>query len=233
MRGYSAPDSGRLTRLISSSIGSKLLMALTGLGLLGFLVGHLTGNLLVFAGPDALNEYAAWLHDHPKLLWVARIGLLGMFLAHVGLAFRLTNENKTARPTGYQYQATVQATMASRYMLLTGLVVFAYLVFHLLHFTFQAIDTGGMGVKDAAGNLDVYAMVISGFQNPLVSISYIVANALLGVHLFHGLSSAFQTLGWNHPTFKAAAKPIALGLPILIAGGYIAIPLAIWMGVIS
>ncbi len=208
-------------------------MALTGLGLLGFLLAHLTGNLLVFSGADAINEYAGWIQDHPKLIWAMRLGLIGIFVLHIALAMRLTNENKSARPTRYQIDATVKATFASRYMLMTGILVLAYVVYHLLHFTFHTIDTGSMGLKDAAGHPDVYSMMMASFTNPLVSLSYIVANLILGLHLWHGLGSAIQTMGWNNPAFRSVATPVLRALPILIAGGYIAIPVAIWTGVIS
>ncbi|MDH3590315.1 MAG: succinate dehydrogenase cytochrome b subunit [Planctomycetota bacterium] len=233
MRGYSALESGGLTRLLSSSIGTKFLMALTGVALFGFLLGHLGGNLLVFAGRDAMNAYAHWLHTTPFLVWGTRLVLLPMFLLHIYMAVRLTGENRSARPEPYRYQATVQAPLASRYMMLTGALVAAYVVYHLLHFTFNTVETSGMGRTDAEGRADVYAMVVGGFQSVPVALSYIVANVILGVHLWHGLRSMLQTLGWTHPVFQSVAKPLANALPALIAGGYVSIPLAVWTGVIS
>jgi len=222
--------SNRLLRLARSSIGGKWIMALTGAFLIGFLVMHMSGNLLVFAGPEAINGYAEWLRDNPAILWGGRIGLLVAFVLHIAFAFKLTAENKAARPERYRYKATVQASWASRYMILTGALVAAYVVYHLAHFTFHAIDTGGMDWK--AGEVDVYSMVVAGFRNPLVSLSYIVAQGILFLHLWHATGSMFQTLGWTHSSFKSIGRPIALALPVIITAGFVAVPLAVWFGVV-
>src|SRR4051794_20567806 len=124
---------------VRSSLGKKYVMAVTGLVLVLFVIGHMLGNLLLFAGPDALNSYAKALKDKPALLWAARLGLLAAFLIHVYLGLRLTRENVQARGTGYVYEDTVQASWASRHMLLTGLVVLAFLLYHLAHFTFGVV----------------------------------------------------------------------------------------------
>jgi succinate dehydrogenase / fumarate reductase cytochrome b subunit len=236
MRGYTgAPQVSyrRLQRVVGSSIGNKFLMAATGILLLLFVIGHLIGNLQIFAGREAVNAYAKWLHDHVGLLWTVRIGMLAILGLHVYTAFRLWLQNRAARPETYRHEDIVQATWASRHMLLTGIVVFAYLVFHLLHLTFREIDTGGMGVMDAKGRLDVYGMLVSGFQLPAVAVVYIASMVLLGIHLWHATSSAFQTVGWDQSAIRRVVAWVAPALAVLIAGGYIIIPLAVWFGIVS
>ncbi|MHC4492646.1 MAG: succinate dehydrogenase cytochrome b subunit, partial [Planctomycetota bacterium] len=183
MRGYTGAAQvssyRRLQRIAGSSIGNKFLMAATGFLLLLFLIGHLVGNLQIFSGREAVNAYAKWLHDHGGLLWTARIGLLAISSLHIYTAIRLWLQNRDARPETYRHEDTLQASWASRHMLLTGIVVFAYVVFHLLHLTFRSIDTGGMGVMDAAGRLDVYGMLVSGFTHPAVAAAYIAAQVVL------------------------------------------------------
>jgi len=237
MRGYSAAGDerrvGRLTRIVQSSIGSKFILAVTGLLLLGFLIMHLLGNLQILRGPAAINGYSQWLHDHTGLLVTARIVLLAVFVLHVWTAIRLALENRAARPTRYRIKAVIQATFSSRTMVYTGLLVLAYLVYHLLHYTFHTIDTGKMGLVDATGHIDIYSMVVAGFRHPAVSISYIVATLILGLHLWHAIGSMFQTLGWDHPVFKPIGRALAVGLPVLITIGYIIVPCAIWFGIVS
>jgi len=237
MRGYTGapqvPSYRRLQRIAGSSIGNKFLMAATGILLLLFLIGHLVGNLQIFQGREAVNAYAKWLHDHGGLLWTARIGLLAVFCLHIFTAIRLTVQNRKARPETYRYEDTLQASWASRHMLLTGIVVFAYVVFHLLHLTFRVIDTGGMGVADAAGRLDVYGMLISGFTHPAVAVAYVAAQVLLGIHVWHATASFFQTMGWDQPVLRRLVGWTAPTLAVLISAGYISIPLAVWFGIVS
>lgn len=236
MRGYTgAPQVSyrRLQRIAGSSIGNKFLMAATGILLLLFLIGHLVGNLQIFAGREAVNAYAKWLHDHGGLLWTARIGLLVIFVVHLYTAIRLTLQNRAARPEIYRHEDNVQSTWASRHMLLTGLVVFAYLVFHILHLTLRVVDTGGMGVLDTQGRLDVYGMLISGFSHPAVAGAYVVAMILLGIHLWHATASFFQTMGWDQPAVRSLVGWAAPTLAFLIAAGYVVIPVAVWFGIVS
>lgn len=237
MRGYSGapqvPSYRRLQRIAGSSIGNKFVMAATGVLLLLFLIGHLVGNLQVFAGQEAVNAYAKWLHDHGGLLWTARIGLLVIFGLHVYTSIKLTLQNRAARPETYRHEDTLQATWASRNMLLTGLFVLGYVVFHILHLTLRVVDTGGMGKMDAAGRADVYGMVVSGFSQPAVAILYVGAMVLLGIHLFHAVASFFQTMGWDQPAIRRLVGWVAPTVAVLIAAGYIVIPLAIWFGIVS
>lgn len=233
MRGYTAPPAGRLKRLLAGSIGSKIAMAVTGLAMFGFLVGHLSGNLLVFSGRDAVNDYAAWLREHPMLLWGARIVLLGALALHVATGLRLARANREARPVPYTREDTIKATLSSRTMVLSGLLVLLYVAYHLLHFTFQVIDTGGMGVTDAQGRADVYGMVVAGFRDPLVSIIYVLAQGVLLLHLWHAVGSMCQTLGLNHEAWNRPLRAAVLGVPALLVAGYVAIPVAVWTGVVQ
>ena len=219
----------RYRQLLRSSVGNKFVMALSGILMLGFLVGHLSGNLLVFSGEKAMNAYAAWLQDHGSLLWGARIVLLACLGLHVSMAVRLWLANRAARPERYRREATLEASWASRQMVLTGLLVAAYLVYHLLHYTFRVVDTGGMEL-DADGHVNVYRMVVTGFQDPLVTGSYIVAMLLLGLHLIHAVQSLFQTLGWNHPAWNPIGRFLSFAVPVVLVVGFLAIPLAALLG---
>jgi succinate dehydrogenase / fumarate reductase cytochrome b subunit len=221
----------RLGRIYRTSIGAKAVVAVTGVLLFLFLIGHLSGNMLLFRGPDAINAYAAFLHSKPAMVWGARIGLLAIFLLHVWTTAKLTMQNSAARPVGYQHDATVKATVASRYMIHTGILVGAFVLYHVLHFTVHAIDTGGMGQVDAEGRLDVYTMVITGFAKPVIALSYVVAMVILGFHLYHAVKSFFQTMGWRHPTSDRIVNVVAPALAILIAAGNCLIPLSILFGV--
>ncbi|MEZ4272175.1 MAG: succinate dehydrogenase cytochrome b subunit [Myxococcota bacterium] len=184
---------GWIVTFAKSSIGAKIIMALTGALLAGFVFAHMAGNLLLFAGPEALNSYAKRLKDLGPLLWIARGGLLLVFVVHIASAVRLGFLDRTARPQRYQHNATIQTTLAARTMILSGLLLLAFVVFHLLHFTLGVTHPEHFAQVDSLGNHDVYNMVVRGFQQPLVSASYIVAMVLLGMHLSHGVSSMFQS----------------------------------------
>ncbi len=220
----------RLVGLFSTSIGRKLMMAVTGVLLLGFLVAHMLGNMIVFQGQDALNAYADWLTGHP-MLWIARAHLLAFFALHTYLGVRLATENRIARPTRYQHRTRHQAsTPASRYMILTGLVVLAFVAYHLAHFTFGAVDPGYPALVDDQGRHDVYGMIVHGFRQPWIVGTYVVAMLLLGTHLIHGARSLFQTLGLNHESFNVIIRVMTLGLVMLIVLGNISIPLFVYFG---
>lgn len=215
----------RLLRLSRSSVGCKMLMAVTGVGLLLFVMGHLFGNLKIFQGQDAYNDYAEFLHSMPMPLWAARVGLLAVFMVHIGAAFRLHAQNRAARPVRYADEATVQASFASRHMLLSGIVVLLFVVYHLLHFTFGVIETGEMhGVE--AGRHDVYRAVVTSFQHLWVVISYLAAMVVLGLHLIHATSSIFQTVGLKHVAMNGSIHLLAIVLTLVLVLGNCAIPLA-------
>jgi succinate dehydrogenase / fumarate reductase, cytochrome b subunit len=220
--------------LLRSSIGSKAVVAVTGLGLMLFVIGHMLGNLQVFLGRDALNSYAQGLKDMPAVLWTVRLGLLLFFVTHVVLALKLYRDNRAARPEGYVYGRRYAATNpAARTMFWTGLAVLFFLIYHLLHFTFGTIQGATF-----AGNLrdplldrpDVYAMVVLGFQNPLVVLSYVLANLCLGVHLYHAGSSIFQTLGMNHPKYNPAYRRVGPIVALVVTAGNVLMPVLIFFG---
>ena len=212
-----------LCAFVKSSIGRKIIVALTGLALVLFLAGHLTGNLLIYAGPDAFNEYAHFLHTflHGMGVWIARIGLLVCLILHVWFTILLTKENKAARPK-YAHDATVQAPKSSRMMIWSGLTILAFIVYHLLHFTIR-IDSN----LAKMGETSPWHMVIEGFQNPLVVIFYVIAMTLLCSHLSHGVASIFQTLGLRSKKTAGPIKFISKAYAGIVYLGFISIPLAV------
>ena len=222
----------RLVRLFGASIGRKLVAAATGAMLLAFLFGHLFGNLRLFQGPEALNSYAAWLQGHP-LLWVFRAGLLTVFVTHVYTTVTLARDNRTARPVAYQRYHPHVTSFASRYMFLSGLVVLSFVVYHLLHFTFGAIDVSNTRLLDATGRLDVYSSVVRSFQNPWIAGSYVVAISLLGLHLWHGIASAFQTYGVHHESYETLIQVVGIALIAALVIGNCSIPILVLAGKVT
>ena len=225
-----------ITRIWCSSVGKKFIMALTGLALFGFVVGHLVGNLQVFLGPEALNRYGHFLQSNKELLWAARLGLLACVVLHVLAAVRLSAQNKAARPVGYEGTPTpVAASYASRTMLMSGLIIAAFIVYHLLHYTVQlkGINFSGQdfaAFHDEKGRHDVYRMMIVGFNSPIVSLFYIIAMALLCLHLSHGVEAMFQSLGVRVGCCPCLPKCLAKWGAVLIFLGYVSIPAAIMGG---
>jgi succinate dehydrogenase cytochrome b subunit len=217
----------------NSSIGMKLVMAITGIVLFGFVVAHLIDNLTVYGGPDVMNEFAMRLHQFESLLWVMRIGLIVAVLAHIASSVKLTEKNRAARPVAYAHDATVRASWTSRTMLASGMMVLAYVIYHLLHFTFRTTNPEISHLIDAQGRHDVYSMVVRSFQQPLISITYVAAMVLLGFHLNHGIASFFQTLGLNHPRYTPLINKAGPVLGALIVLGYISIPLSVMFGVLE
>ena len=178
-------------KFTNSSIGAKVVMAATGVLLYGFLIGHMLGNLTILMGPEGINSYAAGLRDLPfGALWIARIGLVVFFGLHIATAIKLTAQNRAARPVAYAYKNANEASYASRVMAMTGMLLLAYLIFHLATFTFHVgIDAPSL---DAQGRTDVYSMVVASFQNPLCSLLYIVSMLVVGFHMGHGLAVCFK-----------------------------------------
>lgn len=213
-----------------SSIGKKWLVAITGLIWVGYVIGHLIGNLQVFAGPEQINQYATFLHSIPVGLWIARIVLIAALVLHIVLTIKLTAENRAARPDRYQKRANVQATAAARTMMLSGPLVLAFIIFHLVHFTTRNIYPDYNTWLDPAGHPDVYRMLIAGFTSPLVSGFYVLAIILLCLHLSHGFSSLLQTLGINSKKTMDLFSKGGRALAVLIAIGYISIPAAVLFG---
>jgi len=227
------PGISRLvSRLFGSSLGLKYLMAVTGLAMVGFVVSHMAGNLLVYAGPDAINGYALGLRKLGALLWLARGGLLLAAVLHIWAAWQLTVRNRQARPVPYQMQATVQASFASRTMRWTGVIVLAFLVYHLAHYTLLVANPEYATFRTPEGHQDVYRMVVTGFSNPVISLFYIFANVLLGMHLSHGIASMFQSMGWLSDQYRPLVSTLARGLAWGLIAGFVAVPLGVLTGVV-
>jgi succinate dehydrogenase / fumarate reductase cytochrome b subunit len=224
---------GHFARLLSSSVGGKILMALTGSFLVLFVIAHLAGNLLIFKGRESFNAYAQGLRDLGPLLWIARIGLLVFVLTHIRLAFQLSARNRAARKQDYGARRWLATTFESRFMLFGGLALLAFIVYHLAHFTFGWVQPSLYGRLDALGRPDAYGMVVDGFKNPVVAFSYVAAMVFLALHLKHGVASAFQTFGASHPRYLPAIRAAGPALAILLAGAFSSIPLAIFFGLVK
>jgi succinate dehydrogenase / fumarate reductase cytochrome b subunit len=230
----SAPRPGRvLQRIFQSTLVLKYIMALTGLALVGFLVAHLAGNLLIFKGPEALNEYALGLRKLGAILWLLRIGLIVAVLLHIWSAFKLTMINRRARPVKYAFNATVKATYAARTMRYSGVIVLAYVLYHLAHFTWGIVDPAGYSLVTKDGLHDVYNMAVRGFSNPTVAILYVVAQLLTGWHMSHGFSSAFQSLGLLNRTYRPVVRMLGPILGWGLALGFCSIPIAVLTGLVQ
>ena len=236
-------------RIFGSTIGRKIIIAATGVILIGFVIGHLVGNLQIFEDADRINGYGAFLHGLGPLLWVARIVLLVSVVLHIWAATVLTLENHAARQVKYGVKHTIQATLASRMMRWTGVVVLAFLLYHLAHFTlgFTQVATykenlplytmvgdyrvaGFLAVKSGTQVLDVRSMVILGFQQPVVSLFYIVAVGLLSFHLLHGADSLFQTFGWRSQKWAGVLRKLVILFCAAYFLGNLAIPGAVLLG---
>ncbi len=215
--------------LLTSTVGRKILMAATGLLLVCFITVHLLGNLSVFWGADAINAYAKHLHDLGPLVWIFRLVMLCLFAVHITFGIQLYLENKAANPENYAIQKTLVTTFSAKTMVFTGLIILAFLIYHLLHFTVQvtnpAISAQNLPLVD--GHLDVFSMVVLSFQKVFIAVIYIIAMIALFLHLSHGLQSWVQTLGWS--TGPSQDKVTAIGKILAIVYGlvYIAIPLFI------
>ena len=205
-------------------------MAVTGLLLILFVIGHMVGNLQIFLGQETINAYGAFLKSKPGLLWGARIGLIGLVIIHIWSAITLSMKNKEARPVAYRVNKSVAASYASRTMIWSGLIVLAFIIYHILHFTVGAVSPDLLALRDESGRHDIFQMLVQGFSHPFVSGFYILSMALLCSHLSHGTSSLFQSLGFRSGQRKVWADRLALLLAWGIFIGNSSIPLAILLG---
>jgi succinate dehydrogenase / fumarate reductase, cytochrome b subunit len=228
-----------LLDLYSTAVGKKYVMGLTGIAMMGFVFFHMIGNLKMYQGAEAFDSYAAFLKKllyplAPKesVLWILRGGLVTMLLLHLHAAFSLTVLNRTARPVKYQSKRDYQiATFASRSMRWSGIIVLAFLVWHLLDLTFGVTNT--VGTSGEFVRADVYDNVVRSFDRIPVAIFYVVANILLGIHLFHGAWSIFQSLGWNNPRFNTWRRAFATGFAAIVVVGNVSFPIAVMAGVVG
>jgi len=225
-----------VANLFRSSLGKKYIMAISGGALFLFVVGHLLGNLQIFLGAKAINRYGHFLQSNKELLWPVRIGLLGMVALHIWSAIKLSAENKAARPIDYLHDPVpVAASYASRTMLMSGLIVAAFVLYHLLHYTVQVrslnlTGTDFLALNDAEGRHDVFRMMVTGFSHPLVSGFYILSVGLLCLHLSHGVSATFQSVGLKNEVNGAVIDRFAKIVAWLILLGYVSIPIAVLLG---
>ena len=211
-----------------------MIVAVTGIILILFVIGHLLGNLQIFIGPDWINGYSQHLRDLGPLLWLIRAFLLATVVLHIYFAILLAIENRRARPEAYKDRQYVKATFASRHMVMSGLIVLVFIIYHIAHFTVRVTDRRfGLLKVDPLGHYDVYSMMVYGFQNYFVAGFYVLGLFLLALHLSHGSSSFFQSLGLND---KKLTPRLAFGGRIfawLLFAGYTSIPLAILLGLIK
>ena len=221
----------RASAFYRSSIGKKFIVAATGVVLIVFIIGHLLGNLQIFIGPDWVNGYAEHLRELGPILWVIRVLLLVTVILHIFFTIKLAIENKRARPKNYVRKDNVKASFASRHMVVSGLVVFAFIIFHLFHFTGRNFNPQFPLLKnDPLNHYDVYSMMVYGFQNVYVSVFYIVGLFLLTLHLTHGASSFLQSLGLNDKNLTPRLAFLGRVFAWLIFLGYTSIPVGVLCG---
>lgn len=228
-----------LLDLYSTALGKKYVMAITGIAIIGFVVAHMIGNLKMYLGAEDFNHYAEFLREllvpllpRTYALWIMRIGLIGAFALHIHAAYSLTIMNHKARSVKYQSERDyVVANFASRTMRWTGIIIALFLLWHLADLTWgttNAIGTDGTFVRG-----DAYGNVVRSFDRPPVAILYIVANIALGLHLFHGTWSLFQSLGLNSPRFNKWRKGLAAGLATIVVVGNVSFPIAVLAGIVG
>jgi succinate dehydrogenase / fumarate reductase, cytochrome b subunit len=220
-------------RFWESSVGRKVLISITGAMMVIFVVFHALGNSTIYF--HWINAYSEHLHALPALIWLYRVFMLVVLLVHVFFGIQLTLENKDAKPLAYVCKRNLRATFASKNMIWTGTIIAIYLVYHLLHFTLQVINTEFSASQhaDALGRPDVYEMVVRNFQNFFISLIYIFAMTALALHLTHGIQSLFQTFGLN--TEKTLPVIIKVGAiaAIILSLGYISIPVLVLTGILK
>jgi len=222
----------RVQRLLGSLVGKKVVMAATGVILLGFVLGHMAGNLKVFQGPEHFNAYAEGLRTvgapffgRGQLLWVARIILLAAVGLHIWAAWAVTRASWAARPEAYKRLDLIETTWAARTMRWGGVLIIAYVVYHLLDLTFGKANPGFVPG-------DVYHNLVASFQRAPVALAYIAAMLVLAFHMYHGIYSAFQTLGLNHPKYNRWRRGFAGLYTLVVTLGFIAVPVAVLAGVV-
>jgi succinate dehydrogenase / fumarate reductase cytochrome b subunit len=224
-----------ITNIFGSSLGKKYVQATTGCILFLFVLGHLAGNLQVFLGREVINRYGHFLQSNVELLWPVRMVLLLLLGLHLWSAVTLTLENRAARPVGYARYQPVGSTFASRWMFVGGLMIFVFVVYHLLHYTVEAsaINFTSQDFEtylDPQQRHDVFRMIVVGFSNGWVSAFYVLGLGLLCLHLSHGASSLFQSLGWKNDAYRPWLDRLAVVVAVVVFLGYSSIPVAILLG---
>jgi succinate dehydrogenase / fumarate reductase, cytochrome b subunit len=217
-----------------STVGKKVIMAVSGLIWVGFVIVHMAGNLQVFIGAEKFNAYSRFLHGPgAELLWIVRIVLFVALVLHVLMAWQLTQRAHAARPVDYHRRAPQVSTRASRWMRWGGVFVLLFIVFHLLHFTTRTIDpAGAAGLIDGYGSHDIYGNLVASFRIWWLVLIYIAAMVFLGLHLFHGAWSSVRTLGYAKPSPNPFRRQIALAIALIVWAGFTIIPLGVFAGFI-
>ena len=229
----SVPVSHRLTAFWHTMIGKKVVMAVTGIVFIGFVIGHVFGNLKIFEGPDQINAYSRFLREvgmpelgYGQLLWLVRIVLLVSVTLHITAAVQLTRMSRAARPIGYAAKRDIETSWAARTMRWGGVLLVAFIVFHLLHLTGGVVGFGAGQFK----HLAVYQNVVAAFAVWPVAVFYIMAMGVLCLHLSHGIWSMLQTLGWNTARNEATLRILSRVIAIVVFIGFTSVPVAVMTG---
>jgi succinate dehydrogenase / fumarate reductase cytochrome b subunit len=222
-----------LSRALSSTLGKKIVMAITGVGLFAFVLQHMLGHLIMFGGSDAYNSYAANMQALGALKWGARAILLAAVGLHIWAAVALTRQNASARPQAYQENKNTGASLSSRTMIISGLILAAFIVYHLLQFTIGVTHPADFALVDQAGRHDVYTGMVRAFEQPWLVIFYVVSMALLCVHLSHGVASFFRSLGLMNGRYRQLEERFAMGSAIVVFLCFSSVPVAIIAGIIK
>jgi succinate dehydrogenase / fumarate reductase cytochrome b subunit len=221
----------RLIHLLRTSIGRKLVMALSGLVLLLFLLGHLAGNMTIFFGPPILNSYAHWL-QHSVMLWPFRLLMLLLVGLHIVMGLELARENRLAATSGSRYPGWFQRHVRNHHMLWSGVAVLLFLLFHVAHLTLGVGAGAAFHQLDSRGMIDVYQRVVEGFRTPWIAGLYMLSLLLIGLHLLHVVRGLFQTLGFYHERYLPLLERLAQLLTLVLVVGFLSIPLAVWVGLL-
>lgn len=219
--------------LMERSLLRKLLMAGTGILLALFLVGHMLGNTTIFGFYGGINAYAHHIQGLGPLLWLIRLFMFTVLVLHVLFGVILTLENWKARPERYQVVRYQRTNLAGRTMLYSGLIVLAFVVYHLLHFTLRVTNPEISHLQDSLGRHDVFRMVVSSFTNIVIVLAYSIGLLALFFHLSHGIYSLFQTMGWNNEQIMPVTEGFGKGLAIVLLLGFLLIPLTALLGLLS
>jgi succinate dehydrogenase / fumarate reductase cytochrome b subunit len=224
----------RFITLYRSTIGKKIIMSVTGLLFIGFVIAHMIGNLQIFVGQDKFDGYAAMLHGPlGDALWALRIILFVAVILHITMAGQLARRARAARPVGYHKRDPQVSTLASRTMRWGGVLIAAFIVFHILHFTIGAIDPAhAFNRADAMGRHDIYGNVVASFRIWWVSLLYVVSMIVLGFHLWHGAWSSPRSLGVAHPSEHPRRRRLSAIIAIGVSVGFILVPVAVFTGLV-
>lgn len=216
-----------------STVGLKWIMALTGVLLVGFVFFHMASHLQVLAGPEAYNDYAAFMYGLGLPLWVARLGLLTALGLHIWAAVSLNRRNRRARPHRYRSLRHQVTSIYALTMMVSGVIVLAFVVYHLLHFTFGVVHDDYFHATDAAGRRDVYTNFVKSFEQPLIVVLYVVGNVFVASHLAHAVSSMLRTVGLSRGTYRTVFDRFSLGFALIVVVGYLSMPLAVLLGFVT